>query len=555
MSNLGAFIRTIKYIPPYQLWARVDYRLRCLYYATPLYGLLEQPVEPCEKLVTIPTPLWRASKKAGREIAKLHFNFLNQPIHMEKDIRWYPKEATTLWVYHLHYFEWLQHLHSLKHEGLEPAREMVSDWILNCDKFHKISWHPYPLSLRIISWITYANWLLDGSSESFKNNFLDSLGRQVDHLQRVVEWDVEGNHIIKNLKALIFVGLCIKGKQSIYLDALETLLNQLKKQILPDGGHYERSPHYHVDVLKDILEIKSLIKKAGQNIPPQFDDVIDRMVEALEFYRYPDGALGLFNDGEINKEKHLDEILKNRHNGDTPIHLLEDTGYVRLEKGKSMLMLDAGKCCPDELPAHAHADTLSFELCLGKERVFVNQGTYMYQHKLRNILRGTKAHNSVCVDNENSAEVWKAFRLGRRPEKVTCSVKEAPQVGIGVEATHDGYRHLGVNHERRIFMAENGKNIRGEDFINNKKGKGNHKVEALFHLHPDMKYHLKSYTEAELITKSGKVLSFKVEGGMLQEREGIYAPFFGEKKPLVSLVVKGKWKQGQCVIKWGISHK
>jgi len=529
--NIGAFIRTVKYLKPYQIWARVDYRFRCMYYATPLYGLLEPEVEPFEKLIVSPPVLWKGSKKAGREIAKLKFNFLNQKINMDEDINWYPQEATALWVYHLHYFEWLKHLNTLKQEGLEPAREMVSSWIFKCDQFNKISWHPYPLSLRIISWVSYANWLTDGSSESFKNQFLDSLARQIDHLQRVVEWDVEGNHIIKNLKALIFVGLCIKGKQSIYLDALETLLKQLKKQILPDGGHYEKSPHYHVDVLKDLIEIKSLITKSGQAVPAQFDDIIDRMVEVLAFYRYPDGALGLFNDGEINTNKHLNEILKYRGSVEKPPHLLEDTGYARLERGKTLVMMDVGKCCPDELPAHAHADTLSFELCIDKERIFVNQGTYLYQHKLRNILRGTKAHNTVCVDNENSAEVWKTFRLGRRPEKVTCMVKKAPQVGIGVEGEHDGYRHIGVKHERRIFLSEDGENIRGEDFLVGKKGSKQHKIEAFFHLHPSVEHHLISYTEAEITTKNKQKFVFKIEGGCFQEKEGVYAPFFGKKNP------------------------
>jgi uncharacterized heparinase superfamily protein len=553
MTNIGAFTRTVTYLTPYQIWARIDYRFRCLYYNTFLYGLLEQDVEPCNDIVVTPAVLWKGSKKAGREIAELKFNFLNQKINMGKDINWYPKEATTLWVYHLHYFEWLKHLNALKQEGLEQAREMVGSWIFHCDHFHKISWHPYPLSLRIISWLTYANWLTDGASQSFKNQFYDSLARQVDHLQRVVEWDVEGNHIIKNLKALIFVGLCVKGKQSIYLDSLETLLTQLKKQVLPDGGHYERSPHYHVDVLKDLIEIKSLITKSGQKVPPQFDDVIDRMVEVLVFYRYPDGCLGLFNDGEINSAKNLDEILKYRGSVEKPLNLLEDTGYARLERGKTMLMVDVGKCCPDELPAHAHADTLSFELCVDKERIFVNQGTYLYQHRLRNVLRGTKAHNTVCVDDENSAEVWKTFRLGRRPQKITCEVKEAPQVGIGVEASHDGYKHINVSHERRIFLSEDGESIKGEDFISGKK---KHKAEAFFHLHPDVKFHLISYTEVELTTKNKQRFSFKIKGGVFQEREGIYAPHFGQKEPIKTLFVKGKWDpRGQCVIKWGATKK
>ena len=56
---------------------------------------------------------------------------------------------------------------------------------------------------------------------------------------------------------------------------------------------------------------------------------------------------------------------------------LADSGYARLAR-RLCLLADCAPVGPDYLPAHAHADTLSFELSLGGRRVLVNSGTSEY---------------------------------------------------------------------------------------------------------------------------------------------------------------------------------
>ena len=57
---------------------------------------------------------------------------------------------------------------------------------------------------------------------------------------------------------------------------------------------------------------------------------------------------------------------------------LRDSGYARLTQGAAVLIADIARIGPDYLPAHAHADTLSFELSLGARRIVVNSGTSVY---------------------------------------------------------------------------------------------------------------------------------------------------------------------------------
>ena len=452
----------------------------------------------------------------------------------------------------MHYFEWLKHLKALGPEGVTAAHTFIEDWLENCHHFNPLVWHPYPLSLRIVSWLTYGDWILKDASETLKNDFLSSITQQVEHLKHVLEWDVGGNHIIKNLKALIYAGLILPDKQDLYLEGINLLAVEINKQILPDGAHYELSPHYHVDVLKDFLDIHALILKAGQKPPAHLDHAIDQMIEALAFFRHGDGALALFNDGAIGDAKELNTILK-RCGGvsDIPSYL-PDAGYIRLAKKKALLLADVGRCCPDNLPAHAHADTLSFEFSVGPERIFVNSGTYAYQCPQRNKFRSTDAHNTVCIDKSNSAEVWHTFRLGRRPRTVTCDLMEEKGTGVGFRASHDGYRHIGAEHIRRIFLSEDGVDLRGEDTVKSKK---KHHVAAHFHLHPNVTCKLKNDTEAALITKSGLTFSFKVSGGRWHIAKSQYAPHFGERQQNIKLIATGKWAKGECVLKWALQQE
>ncbi|MFT7144443.1 MAG: putative heparinase superfamily protein [Alphaproteobacteria bacterium] len=548
--QIGAFMRTIRYLKLSQIQARLEYSLRRVYYTSPLHPFLEDKLSTPHNLLVSPPYLWASHKKHGKGIIKNNtFHFINQPIAIGSEMRWHPQGVSSLWLYNLHYFTWLNDLKDLKKEGQDKAQELIESWLLDCNHFDKQIWHPYPLSLRLINWLTHYHWLTENMDQDLKKTFNQSLILQTEHLSHNLEWDVEGNHLIKNLKAMIYCGLCLPSKQTAYLDAITLLLEQINIQINADGGHYEKSPHYHIDVLKDFLDIQALILKAGQTPPARLTEAIDRMAIALEFYLYKDKQLALFNDGCVGDKDEIESILKRCRTGEELPQELPDTGYVRMERKKTLLMMDVGTCCPDNLPAHGHADTLSFEMCHGVERIFVNNGTYAYQHKKRNIFRGTAAHNTVSIAGENSAEVWATFRIGRRPTQVEYTLKSEKNVGIGVDASHNGYRHLKATHNRKVFLSDDGHDIRGEDTITNK---GHHRTLAHFHLHPNIKCKIVSQEEAEITTEKGIKLSFIAKGGRLYEAQSEYAPQFGEKTIAKQLVIKGNYRQNTCTLKWAI---
>src|SRR5438067_13909420 len=164
-------------------------------------------------------------------------------------------------------------------------------------------------------------------------------------------------------------------------------------------------------------------------------DVLDNLIMA-------DGRLPLLKDTTYDGlDPHALLAAAAHERKPRPTLFLAESGYAifRPRDGAS-LIVDVGPPCPDYLPAHAHADMLSFELCLGGRRVIVDSGVYTYEAgEWRDLFRSTRAHNTVEVDGENQSEVWSSFRVGRRARPHNVVFRDN-----GVEGEHDGYERLAV---------------------------------------------------------------------------------------------------------------
>ena len=77
-------------------------------------------------------------------------------------------------------------------------------------------------------------------SPEIETEFGHSLFAQAEFLSRDMEYDVRGNHLLENIRALIFVGLLYSTKESLawYNLAMDALERATAEQILPDGGHF-----------------------------------------------------------------------------------------------------------------------------------------------------------------------------------------------------------------------------------------------------------------------------------------------------------------------------
>ncbi|MBL8740187.1 MAG: heparinase II/III-family protein, partial [Myxococcales bacterium] len=149
-----------------------------------------------------------------------------------------------------------------------------------------------------------------------------------------------------------------------------------------------------------------------------------------------------------------------------PLQILPDSGLAIARMGPARLVAKVGEIGASYIPAHAHADALSFELWVGGQRLVVDTGVTQYaEGPRRDWCRSTAAHNTVTVDDLDSAEVWSSFRVGRRPLTTVRNTAVDPGE-VRITASHDGYAHLPGSplHERTWVLGDS--SLRIHDRVN-----------------------------------------------------------------------------------------
>jgi len=400
---------------------------------------------------------------------------------------WQQADAPQLWRFHLHYWDWAW---SLAAEADRRAARAVfarlwRSWQASCGFGRGDAWLPYPAALRAWSWCGLHRPLVAGSD--LEPGFLREVAAHAGFLRRHIESDVGGNHLIKDLKALAGLGVFL-GDERLLARALHRLTGQLAVQVLPDGGHYERAPAYHCQVLADLVDVAGLVRAAGHAPGPELTHAISRMRRWLAAVLTPDGAVPLLNDG-YPVPGPLVAALRAGPAPAAPLLTLPDTGLVRAAAGDWHLLADVGAPCPDELPAHAHADTLGCLVHVDGAPLLVDTGTSTYAAgPVRSYERSTAAHNTAEVDGTDSTEVWGAFRAGRRA-RVHGRLTRAEAHVLTAEAAHDGYRRLPGRpvHRRRWLLSGAGLQI--DDEVT---GSRRHAVAVRWHLAPGAHVRLKA---------------------------------------------------------------
>jgi len=389
---------------------------------------------------------------------------------------WVQARAPLLWRFHLYYWEWAWSLAAGRQRAAFPAA--WESWQAAVRPGAGAPWHPYPASVRAWSWCGVYRPLAEGTA--IEAAFRAQLGLHAGFLRRHLETDVGGNHLIKNLKAL--AGLAVFFADDALLAwAVGRLRRQLAVQVLPDGGHYERAPAYHCQVLGDLIDVAGLLRAAGRDEPGELAGTIEAMRRWLGSVLSPDGDVPLLNDGfPVSPE--LVAALGPAPGPEAALVVLPDSGVARASVGRWRLLADIGPPCPRELPAHAHADTLGCLVHLDGEPLLIDTGTSTYEPgTVRDHQRSTSAHNTLEIDQTDSTEVWGAFRAGRRARVSRVSTAEADGV-VKIGAAHDGYRGRPgrpVHHRRWRLSADE---LRVDDTV---AGRGRHRIAVRWYLAPD----------------------------------------------------------------------
>src|SRR5262249_27620124 len=111
--------------------------------------------------------------------------------------------------------------------------------------------------------------------------------------------DLLANHLLRDAAGLAWAGRFFAEPEAARWLRTATRLaaEQAAEQVLPDGGHFERSPMYHLHVMEDFLTLALLVE--DPLVREELRTAWRRMAEHLAWARHPDGEVPLFNDGGL----------------------------------------------------------------------------------------------------------------------------------------------------------------------------------------------------------------------------------------------------------------
>jgi hypothetical protein len=387
----------------------------------------------------------------------------------------------------------------------------IDSWIEQCPFGRGMHWRsPLELAIRAINWV----WAIDLIRPS--GVLTEEAGARVLNALYLHVWEVArkyshgssaNNHRIGEAAGVFVVTTCLPGLKNASrwrTESRRILEEEILAQTYPDGGSREQAFGYHMFVLQFLLLSAFVARQAGDELssaylarlermlefaaamveggpPPAFGDSDDAYVidlgnagDALEWIGAGAALLARsdLSNGFAQSDETVNWLLGSpaRPIGSAPVErrsrtlasrAFPDSGYYILQCGSVRegdaisVVFDCGELGFGPLAAHGHADALAFTLRAFGEDILVDPGTYDYFRfpPWRAYFRGTRAHNTIGVDDLDQSTMLGGFMWGQRASARAVEWQLRPGGGA-VAGSHDGYRRLRdpVEHVRRLEL-------------------------------------------------------------------------------------------------------
>ena len=511
--------------------------------------------------------LWPGDAGRGARLMRGEFEALGavrslDPTH-DGDAGWDESAGPAAWRAAAHGFAWLRDLRALGTDAARTrARDLTEDWLSRGGN-REMAMAPEVAAARISAWLGHWDFLAATADDGFRRRLLTRLALDARALAVGLPAEAAHRGALVTLKGVMAAAVALE--EEAWLNrALRFLPGELERQFHSDGGHVERSPGQLLLAVQDLIEIRNLLHGAGVNAPGVLSAVLERAGQALRLFKMGDGGLAAFN-GTREETAALVELVLTQGQAKTRAPLqLEESGFHRLQAGRAVVVCDAGAPPPARPPEpatglprgadrFAHAGTLSFEMSVGRERLVVNCGAApAAESGWRDALRATAAHSTLVLAETNSSELRDEGLGGRRPERVTAERHEA-EGAQWLEAAHDGWRRpFGAVHRRRLYLSQNGEDLRGEDILE-MQGPETPLPSFLlrFHLHPEVAANPQEDGESVLLRlPSGQGWRLRSKGARATLEESVHLA--GEARRSSQVVLRPE--AGADTVQWAITR-
>jgi len=478
--------------------------------------------------------------------------------------------------------------------------EQISDWIDTSPYGIGIHWcSSLEASLRMLSWSLVHSLLVlrDGGVGLFDvvpgtARLARSIYQHCYFIRHFLSrYSSANNHLIGELTGL-WVACSVfdlgeRGNQWATF-AHSELEHEAASQVYEDGVDKEQAFYYHMWVLEYLLFAQMVAARSDQPfsvefndrlhamlnflkdvstndcLPPQVGDSDDGFVSRfdpawprnpyLELVDAADCVFGYRNSTEYQKAFWYHAIADNMLQTDAVGYersypaVYKDGGYAILGNKDCHIVMDAGELGYPSIAAHGHADALSFCLAIDGYWWLVDPGTFAYHSdaEWRNYFRGTKAHNTVVVNDLDQSTIAGAFMWTHKARAKLIDVHSGAdeQVATGM---HDGYRRLGIRHQRSISFNSKRSEIQIIDTISGGKST---KLDICFHFSPEISITIDEITGNWVATHNNctrRVVFILDKQWAIDLIKGQESPIFGWYSPSLEAKVPAYVLHGSVV--------
>ena len=456
----------------------------------------------------------------------------------------------------IHNFLWLN-LIDRKNEN-EIIKKIIGEWIKKYCKYTKGIWDEDLTSLRVISWISNADLILNTNDKDFNKSFYKNIIRQTNFVKKNINNLNDENKRISSISLLVLSGLVFKEYYVYYKIGLKELKKFIEGYFDENGFPINRNFENLLTFVQYFILIKEWIKNAQEIVPEYLENIVEKNLVCLNSVNNPSKKLPLFN-GSTDKSLSNFFLYLDKLNYSSKKNL-KSVGQVQIVKNKkTALYFDSGEPPNYQLSKDYQSGPLSFEYSSDKDKIITNCGYGRRISKKFQILsKFTSGQSTLCIDDTSVVKFKKSNLINKaygstisNSFKIFDVERKEDKINIVISATHNAYlEKFGYLHKRKINFFKKSNSIEGSDYLIKKNEGINVGFSIRFHLYPGINtVRTLSGKSILLQTNANKSWVFSSDELAIDLEKSL---FFGRNKALKNkcIVIYGKTMNQDVKVNW-----
>jgi len=400
----------------------------------------------------VPPPVIAGSAIQANAMFQGRYTFDGHTVESAREAPWRMNDLSPAWILRCHEFGWLADFAAADGPtARRQIRELIRRWIVDFGRWSALAWRPDVLGIRLVSWLSHADFMLVDAEPDFGETFLRLIGEQYRHLGHAQGLAESGTQRSIARASYLTASFALGRRVATY----ERQLDRLIADATPVAeGRSTRSPSALLRTLPALVVARDAMRDGGKPPSTALDKIVDQLGAALRLLSHGDGSLAVFHGGKEEDPENVSSVLARTSKREITPAL----GFAKLEQGRLRLIAETLGPAPQDEDGFASA--LAIEVSIGKQRLIVNCGAPDgAAGAWRAAARATAAHSALIIDDRNQEG-------GDRQNGLPDVLRGEEGDNAWLEIAANGYRNaFGVRTTRRFHIAKDGHELVGEERI------------------------------------------------------------------------------------------